>query len=112
MFDQKFSKLNLQMCPVCEKEKEIFYICDNCGSNFCIDCLDKKNPVRFECRRCKSTNVQILYPELYVLPNYKKNLICQYCGSNEYIEISSNKKVCPNCQSTHVFNIFEKKSQL
>ncbi len=93
-------------CIFC-KEAEVAYYCEECRSSFCLRCAQEKNEEYSFCGSCGSKEIQQEKDK-----NSKIIQRCQECGST-HVRIGMKKwKLCPNCNSSMVKSILDKKTEL
>ncbi|MGQ9720500.1 MAG: hypothetical protein ACUVXA_04165 [Candidatus Jordarchaeum sp.] len=93
-------------CIFCN-EAEAGYYCEECRSSFCLRCAQEKNEEYVFCGSCGSKEIQQEKDK-----NSKIIQKCLECGS-VYVRTGMKKwKLCPNCNSSMVKNILDKRVEL
>ena len=92
-----------QMCHFCNNKREIAYYCEDCGSSCCSDCLSTEKSIKFFCGECNSKNIEIKDS------GDKKE--CKECGSENVKTQIKRMDACPQCHSTDIKNLYQKKRE-
>jgi len=100
------SELHLQgqICRFCQRNTNLAYYCENCGTSCCSDCLDDQKVEVYECQDCNLRKIEIQGSE--------NKRICIVCGKDNIIKLTQYIKSCPKCHSQKIINIYEKKEKL
>lgn len=88
-----------ELCPYCENNLLLIYLCEECSAVFCGDCLKESYTDDLICSNCGHTNI---------LKNKSDRFICKECKSENIISIKKKVQLCPNCGDTHVIKISDK----
>ncbi len=95
--------LKNESCPLCGKNINLTYICEDCHEIFCEDCVDLHGEDSLVCTQCKGTDI-----------HYDKHgrSFCRDCGSHDMRNIKKLNPSCRICDSENVVSIEEKQKQL
>lgn len=88
-----------ELCPFCENNLLLIYLCEECSAVFCGDCLKEAYTDELICSNCGHTNI---------LKNKSDKFVCKECKSENIISIKKKVQVCPNCGDNHVIKISDK----
>nr|MDO8076610.1 hypothetical protein [Candidatus Freyarchaeota archaeon] len=98
--------LERSKCTFCN-EAEAAYYCEECKASFCLRCALEKKEEYSLCGSCGSIEIRQVKDK-----NSKIVQKCQNCGSTN-VRIGLKKwKMCPNCNSTLVKSILDKRLEL
>lgn len=92
-----------QMCHFCNNHQEIAFYCEDCGSSCCSDCLSTEKSITFFCGECNSKNIEIR--------DSGDKKVCKECLSENIKTKIKRMKACPDCDSTNIKNIYQKKRE-
>ncbi|MHA1776322.1 MAG: hypothetical protein ACTSWC_06080 [Promethearchaeota archaeon] len=92
-----------EVCPICNENPNLQYICESCHEVFCEDCVELRTEEQYICIACGSKQISF---DKYDRP------ICDDCGSHEIRTINKVIPNCPNCESTQVARIVDKQKEL
>lgn len=92
-----------EVCPVCNENPNLQYICESCHEVFCEDCVDLHTEEQFICVSCGSKQISF---DKYDQP------FCQECGNTELRSINKVIPTCRTCESTQVILIADKQKSL
>jgi hypothetical protein len=92
-----------EICPFCQENLNISYICENCHEMFCGDCVVIKTESQMVCWQCGEKDAVV---------DRHGNVHCKSCGNTELRTINELIPTCPNCESTSVVKIEEKQEDL
>jgi len=92
-----------EVCPVCGKNPNITYICEDCNEIFCEDCVDLHGEDNIVCLQCGGADI-----------HYDKHgrSFCRDCGCREMRNVKNLNPTCRICESENVVLIEDKQSQL
>ena len=92
-----------EVCPVCGKNPNITYICEDCNEIFCEDCVDLHGEDNLVCLLCGGSDI-----------HYDKHgrSFCRECGSHDMRNVKNISPTCRICESEKVVLIVEKQKQL
>ncbi|QEE16267.1 PH domain-containing protein [Promethearchaeum syntrophicum] len=92
-----------EVCPVCGKNPNITYICEDCNEIFCEDCVDLHGEDNLACLQCGGSDI-----------HYDKHgrSFCRDCGSHDMRNVKNINPTCRICESENVVLITEKQKQL
>ncbi|TFG00744.1 MAG: hypothetical protein EU541_01350 [Promethearchaeota archaeon] len=97
------SSSKAQMCHFCDNNREIAFYCEDCQSSCCSDCLSIEKSFKFFCGDCNSKNIEI--------KESGDKKICKDCGSENIKTQIERLNACPECHSTNIKNIYQKKRE-
>jgi len=92
-----------EVCPVCGKNPNLTYICEDCNEIFCEDCVDLHGEDNLACLQCGGLDI-----------HYDKHgrSFCRDCGSHDMRNVKNIDPTCRICESEKVVLITEKQKQL
>ncbi|MHA1819233.1 MAG: hypothetical protein ACTSU2_03470 [Promethearchaeota archaeon] len=93
-----------ELCPFCENNLILTYICEDCNAVFCSDCLKEIWSEEFVCSNCGSHNIEE--------DKSSKRIYCKECKSENIITLRKKVKICPNCMGQNVVKIEDKRKDI
>ncbi|MHA1475603.1 MAG: hypothetical protein ACTSQ5_10490, partial [Promethearchaeota archaeon] len=92
-----------ESCPICGKNPNLTYICEDCHEIFCEDCVDLNGEDNLVCVQCGDADI---HSDKHGRP------FCRKCGSHNMRNIKKLNPTCRICESENVVLIEEKQKQL
>ncbi|WP_457557600.1 PH domain-containing protein [Candidatus Harpocratesius sp.] len=92
-----------EVCPICNENPNLQYICESCHEVFCEDCVELRTEEQYICLTCGSKNISF---------NKYDHPYCDDCGGHEVRMANKVLPTCPNCESTQVVRIVDKQRSL
>ncbi|MBD3353115.1 MAG: hypothetical protein GF364_16660, partial [Candidatus Lokiarchaeota archaeon] len=91
------------LCPFCENNLLLMYLCESCNAVFCGDCIQEAEKEVLMCSDCGYEDIQ---------ESKSDKFVCNRCDSENIISVKKTIQICPNCASSYVIRITEKVTQL
>ncbi|MHA1339571.1 MAG: PH domain-containing protein [Promethearchaeota archaeon] len=88
-----------ELCPFCEHNIFLTYICEDCTAVFCGDCLKEKVSEELICSNCGHNELE---------RNKAGKFYCVKCNSENIISVKKTLYTCPNCGESKIIKISEK----
>ncbi len=92
-----------ESCPICGKNPNLTYICEDCHEIFCEDCVDLHGEDNLVCMQCGDADI---HSDKHGRP------FCRKCGSHDMRNIKKLNPTCRICESENVVSIEDKQKQL
>ncbi|NWF95120.1 MAG: hypothetical protein HXY34_03170 [Candidatus Thorarchaeota archaeon] len=92
-----------QVCASCKATKAT-HMCEECGQLLCLDCLTTRSNEFYVCGNCHAS--------LGTVQNAEKPRKCAECDSENISTGKHIEETCPQCHSTRVLEIEEKRRRL
>ncbi len=92
-----------ESCPICGKNPNLTYICEDCHEIFCEDCVDLHGEESLVCVQCGRADIH---------SDKHGRSFCRDCGSHNMRNIKKLNPTCRICESENVVLIEEKQKKL
>lgn len=92
-----------ELCPHCENNYLLIYLCEECHAVFCGDCLQETTREELICYNCGRSDLE---------QNKSGKFHCKKCNSENIISEKRTVPACPNCGESSVVKIISKVESL
>lgn len=92
-----------ELCPFCENNYLLIYLCEECHAVFCGDCLKETTREELICYNCGRSDLE---------QNKSGKFYCKNCDSENIISEKRTVPACPNCAESSVVKIIQKAESL